>query len=414
MNARPTSSPMRSARALGAAGMIALCMAGGVIGGAAAPAEAATGDACDPGLLVDSEVYPDARVRTNPAFERMNVPAAHEIADGTGVTVAVVDSGINADVLDDAQVTRAAYNGGSQALLLSGHGTIVAGLIAGKDGVAPKARLYDVRAYDRDAADQTDGEVGVSSRGMAAALNHIAQVAGRERIGVVNISLAVRAPDQQLADAVAALVAADVVVVASAGNVATGDAPAATEDARDPLVLPADLPGVLAVSAVGERMEDLRSSVLPNADTDVAAPTRGAVSANLTDQRCVIQDVATSWAAAEVSGVAALLRQRFPDDSAAQIVARIEGTAEANAAGANPWTGSGVVQAHDALTRTRVIDAAGNVGRTTPAEGRHAGAPEAPGVVDEYARSRTLVLWSALLAGVTLGVAFVLRPLLRR
>jgi len=55
--------------------------------------------------------------------------------------------------------------------------------------------------------------------------------------------------------------------------------------------------------------------------------TYGAVSVGVNGGTCLLYDVATSWAAAEVSGVLALLRARYDDDTAAQAVARLEQTA---------------------------------------------------------------------------------------
>ena len=106
-----------------------------------------------------------------------------------------------------------------------------------------------------------------------------------------------------------------VVVAASGNNEEGGDSDAAGFEGtpgNDADVYPADYPGVLAVSATPPGDEDPSTYVVPNLDTDVAAPTAGAISANATGQVCVVGEVATSWAAAEVSGIVALLRERYP------------------------------------------------------------------------------------------------------
>src|SRR5690606_6169700 len=117
----------------------------------------------------------------------------------------------------------------------------------------------------------------------------------------------------------------------SAGNKIAGDDPEAlgTPD-NDKTVFPADYdhPNLVAVSAAVPERWDPSEAVVPNLDTDVAAPTVGAIAHNATGPACAIVDVATSWAAAEVSGVVALLRERFPRDNAAQIVARLLATTE--------------------------------------------------------------------------------------
>jgi membrane-anchored mycosin MYCP len=212
------------------------------------------------------------------------------------------------------------------------------------------------------------------------------------------------------------------VVVAAAGNKV---ASTSSEDfegtpGNDAPVYPADYDGVLAVSATPPDNQDPAGYVLPNLDTDVAAPTAGAISVNATGGRCVIGEVATSWAAAEVSGLVALLRERFPSETARQIVARLQATTEGAGPSTgkddveNPWTGAGVVQAHDALTRQLSIGRDGTV-RTTVRETRSdAQAPPAPEKVDLFGSSRALLLWFGLLGGALLALVFLLRPLLHR
>ena len=265
--------------------------------------------------------------------------------------------------------------------ILSGHGTIVAGLVAGREGVAPGARVIDMRVLDTETPDFSQGQKGVSSAGLTAGIRQLVAVARTENIGVVNISLSVGTDDPDLRAAVKDLVARDVVVVASAGNADTEVSESFKgTPGNDAPVYPADYPGVLAVSAVAPDNDDLRGLVAPNKQTDVAAPTYGALSYNTTGQKCLVVEVATSWAAAEVSGVVALLRAAYPRDNAKQIVGRLKATAEGSDEVANPWTGAGVVQAHDALTRT-LDPGAQRQGRPHRPGGQRGrdGAPRPPG-----------------------------------
>ena len=77
----------------------------------------------------------------------MHVEQAQEVATGRGVKVAVIDSGVMG-----VDGPRPPYGGlaigGASATpaILSGHGTIVAGLIAGPHGVAPDAQVFDSRS----------------------------------------------------------------------------------------------------------------------------------------------------------------------------------------------------------------------------------------------------------------------------
>ena len=400
-------------------------LAAGVLAAAVVPVWAgpAAADHDAPCLVSEipgSEPLADTHEKDNGAFDRMHVEQAQELATGRGVRVAVIDSGVRQlEGLD--RVGLAAVAGASPTELLSGHGTIVAGLIAGPHGVAPDARIYDVKVFDTDGADTTQGQKALTSAGLVAGIEAVIDAYPRERFDVVNISLAVRDPDPALKAAVARLVDLPLVVVAASGNRAEDDDDFEGTPGSDADVYPADYPGVVAVSATPPGDDDPSASVVPNMDTDVAAPTLGAISVNATGQVCVVGEVATSWAAAEVSGLVALLRQRFPRDTPQQLVARLQATTEGAGAPTgpdgqveNPWTGAGVVQAHDALTRQVEVGRRGKV-ETTVAEVRaDAQAPPAPEQVDLFGTPRAMLLWSGLVAGSLLALAFMLRPLLRR
>lgn len=410
-----------TARPAGAARAVAggLLLAGLPLGGVAlgVPAYAAPGgQQCDPAVLADSEPLADADAEPNLPHERMSVEEAHTVATGRGVTVAVVDSGVAATGAYD-RVGEFVVPGAGGALR-SGHGTVVAGLIAGRHGMAPDARILDVRVHDLQPGVDDDGRK-LDSVGLREGLEHLL---GRNDVGVVNISLAMNADDVKLRRVVQRLVAKDVVVVAAAGNVEQerGSTFQGTPGS-DADVFPADYPGVLAVSAVGPSNEDPSQFVRPNADTDVAAPTAGAVSVNVTGRVCRTDDqVATSWAAAEVSGLAALLREQYPRENAAQITARIMATTEgsgprgADAGPENNWTGAGVVQAYDALTRELEPKRDGSVERSAAEVPADAQAPPAPERIDLFGSSRALLLWGGLVAGACLALASMLRPLVRR
>jgi membrane-anchored mycosin MYCP len=386
-----------------------------------APAAADHPSPCLPGEVPDSERLADTHTKDNLAFERMHVERAQELATGRGVKVAVIDSGV-VPVEGLTRVGGVAIPGVATTFL-SGHGTIVAGLIAGPRGVAPDAEVFDVKVYDADDADTSQGERPLTSAGIVAGIEAVIDAQPQQQFDVVNISLAVPQPDPRLEAAVARLVALDVVVVAAAGNVETDTSDSGfkgTPD-NDADVYPADYPGVLAVSATPPGDENPSTYVVPNADTDVAAPTLGAISANATEQVCVVEEVATSWATAEVSGIVALLRERFPRETPAQLVARLKATTEGVGLPSDgedvvtdPWNGAGVVQAHDALTRLVEPGRQGRVESTVRETRADAQAPPAPERVDLFTTPRAILLWSGLVAGSLLALAVMLRPLLRR
>ncbi|WP_210651175.1 S8 family serine peptidase [Nocardioides sp. SYSU D00065] len=387
----------------------------------AAPAVADHDAPCSIGEVPGSERLADTHAEDNPAFERMHVEQAQEVATGRGVKVAVIDSGVMP--LEGIDRPSAVVAGGASGTsLLSGHGTIVAGLIAGPHGVAPDAQIHDVKVYDSETADPTQGEKPLTSAGIVAGIEAVLAAQPTQQYDVVNISLAVRQSDPALKAAVARLVREDLVVVAAAGNVEADDSDDSGKGTpgSDAAVFPADYPGVLAVSATPPGGESPSTYVVPNKDTDVAAPTVGAISANATGQVCVVGEVATSWAAAEVSGILALLRERFPRETPRQLVARLQATTEGAGvpqgpdAVVDPWTGAGVVQAHDALTRQIEPGRQGKIETTVQEVRADAQAPPAPERVDLFSTPRAILLWSGLGAGSLLALAFMLRPLLRR
>lgn len=161
---------------------------------------------------------------------------------------------------------------------------------------------------------------------------------------------------------------------------------------NDAHVYPADYDGVLAVSAVPPPGGSPINSVVPNADTDVAAPTLGAVSVNANGVRCDVTQVATSWATAEVSGVVALLRSAYPKDTAKQTTARSLATTEGSEQVRSPWTRAGVVQAYDALTRSLDPGRGGRIPRSLPQDRSNASAPLPPARLDLFGPSQALVL----------------------
>ena len=382
-----------------------------------APAHADHEAPCLVGEVPGSEMLADTHVEANPALERMHVEQAHELATGRGVDVAVIDSGVmEVDGLAVGSHRRVVGTG-----VLSGHGTIVGALIAGPRGVAPDATVHDFQVFDAEGADPTQGQRPLTSAGIVAGIDAVIATYPRERFDVVTIALAVPHSDPALKAAIARLVELPVVVVAAAGNVEESDGSADEgfkgTPGNDADVYPADHPGVLAVSATPPDGADPSQYVVPNLDTDVSAPTVGAISANATGQVCVVGEVATSWAAAEVSGVVALLREHFPRETPAQLVARLQASTEGAGPDdvvADPWAGAGVVQAYDALTRQLEPGRRGKVESTVAETRADAQAPPAPRRVDLFTTPRAILLWSGLVAGSLLALAFMLRPLLRR
>src|SRR6266511_3010780 len=152
----------------------------------------------------------------------LNVRTAWRYSTGAGVTVAVLDSGVDAthpdlvgQVLPGADFINHTTDGRRDYV---GHGTTVAGLIAGRlddpagvVGVAPHAKILPVRVLD---SQNKYDDASVVADGLRWAVDHGARV--------VNMSLGGAGRSEELAEAIAYAEAHDVVVIACTGNLTAG------------------------------------------------------------------------------------------------------------------------------------------------------------------------------------------------
>ncbi len=270
----------------------------------------------------------------------LRAPRAWDLATGDGVVVAVIDSGVaphpdlTGRVLSGLDLVDATGNGSNDQV---GHGTTVAALIAGQGdgrhgvaGLAPRAKILPVRVLD---AENRYDDARVVAEAVRWAVDHDAKV--------INLSLGGAVPSDALAEAIDYAFARDVVVVACVGNVSAGGS---TE-----IWYPAREPGVLAVTAIapGERHQRWRGS-LTGEQAVLAAPGTDLLGAKPGGYWRV---QGTSFAAPLVSATAALVRSRFPNMSAADVVQRLISTAQdLGPAGRDEEFGFGLVDPVAALT----------------------------------------------------------------
>ncbi len=383
----------------------------------------------DPPGSTDAESIP-ARLLGVEQAHRLFARAGRE--PGAGVRVAVLDSGVTTrpglvDVVQGPNFAR-------KDELVFYHGSAVAGLIAGNAradgkpvGVAPGVEVVDVRVYDQVTPTDTS-EVGITTEAVVDGLEWVAANADRLDIGVVNLSVSVE-PSGALAAAVRRVEAQDVVVVAASGNrpVDDGDPLLAEygeyrpgEDAVEDVFPAGYLDQVVAVNATADgylvdgEPGEVRDWVLQSSATDVAAPTYRAVTLSTNGSTCVLNQVATSWAAAEVSGLVALLRSWYPDENADQIVARLEATADGTVDGRTVLTGAGVVQPVEAMTRPLSPDRSGRIEQAVAEESRIPRATAPDPRTDPLSLVRDRMVWWGLLGGAGLVLALLLRPILAR
>ncbi|MEV3920009.1 S8 family serine peptidase [Actinomadura coerulea] len=398
---------------------------------AAAPAAPPARAAAPPNLAADP-----VRDAVTPVLESLGVPRAWTMSRGGGVTVAVLDSGVDEDQADLAgsvtagpDYTRGANPPGVAPKRL--HGTNMASIIAGHGhgpggtegvvGVAPEARLLSVRVIlERDEpgfAEFTGGGryTGTIAQGIRYAVDHGADV--------VSLSLGRSYPTPRERDAVAYAISRNAVVVAAAGNSGAeddprgaGGRPAPARGARRPgggaptrYFYPASFPGVISVAAVDARGRHAGFSNR-NSGVVVSAPGVQIIGAG-PDGRYWIGD-GTSPATAFVSGVAALIRSRHRGLAPALVTqAIVAGTGNRPARGYDRGVGFGRVDAAAALAASDTLAGARTGGAGLPAGKRFATGPVRP--VQVVHRSGGLVFACLLICALSLlglaGSAVLLR-----
>ncbi|MBW3085767.1 hypothetical protein KEM60_01976 [Austwickia sp. TVS 96-490-7B] len=303
------------------------------------------------------------------------------LATGKGVTVAVIDSGVTpGSAFGDRLI------GGGDLIIpaekglrdCDGHGTLVAGIIAGAtdsatgfSGVAPGATILSIRqasqAY-RPASGNGPPGAGTPQSLAAAVDSAVAQGAKVINISEAECGNAGTVDDPRLTAAVTAALDRNVVVVASAGNLGGEGACRDQNTPGKPAVTgatPADIPGVIAVGAVDQQGSPAPFS-LAGPWVGMAAPGveiistnpypgRGGQVSTLVTTRGVQKIQGTSFSAPYVAGVAALVRERYPQLTARQVAARILETAagQRGPGGRNDFTGHGLLDPRAALTAVR-------------------------------------------------------------
>jgi type VII secretion-associated serine protease mycosin len=247
---------------------------------------------------------------------RLGAPAAWRTSTGAGVTVAVIDSGVDArhpDLVGQVKMGNDfVMPGGDGRLDPVGHGTTVAGLIAGRNddgegvvGLAPEAKILPVRVLDEE--NRYDDALIVAKA---------VRWAVDEGADVINLSLGGAGESPQLAAALDYAFAKDVVVVACTGNIAP----------ENPLDVwyPAREPGVIAVAGLDRRGDALWPGSITGAATVLTAPATSLVGAR---PEGFWRVQGTSFAAPLVSATAALVRSRWPGMPAGDVVNRLLATA---------------------------------------------------------------------------------------
>jgi hypothetical protein len=266
---------------------------------------------------------------TQYALTKLRLPEAHALAKGDSVLVAVIDTAIDASHPDLAGVVAASFDATGAADKPHQHGTGIAGVIAahGKlTGAAPAVKLLAVHAFGSTGSDGTSLNV---LKGL--------DWAGKSKAAVINMSFA-GPSDAEIHTMLAALRGRGTVLIAAAGNAGPNSRP----------LYPAADPEVIAVTAT-----DIDDKIFAQANrgTHIAVAAPGVNILAAAPNGGYLMQSGTSFAAAQVSGIAALLLERNPRLDAAAVRRILMSTAhDLGAPGHDEQFGSGLADAFGAVT----------------------------------------------------------------
>jgi filamentous hemagglutinin family protein len=270
---------------------------------------------------------------------KLGVIDAHRLLKGTNITVAVIDSEVDAHHPDLEGVIAAEYDAVGKEEAPHPHGTGMAGAIAAHRrlmGIAPSARLFTVHAFSTAAASAESTTFNIL-KGL--------DWAATKGVRVVNMSFA-GPRDPSIERALQAAHDRGIVLIAAAGNAGP----------KSPPLFPGANPNVIAVTAT-----DINDKVFSGANRGgyiaVAAPGVDILVPG-TDGGYQLT-TGTSVACAEVSGVAALLLERNPNLTPEDVRKIL--TSSAKKLGASTDYGAGLVDL------AKAIQEAGDLKTLTPA-----------------------------------------------
>ena len=274
-------------------------------------------------------------------LSKLRLPQAHSLAKGGNVLVAVIDSGVDATHPELAGSITGTLDVLASPATPHRHGTAIAGLIAAHGklmGSAPEAKILAVRAFDPKDA----GAEGTTFN-ILKAIDWAASQDAR----VINMSFA-GPTDPAIHRSLEAARKKGIVLVAAAGNAG----------AKSPPLFPAADPNVIAVSATDADDKLFEQSnrgrhitvAAPGAQILVAIPDNGYELSS-----------GTSYSAAEVSGIVALMLQRQPGLTPDKVKAILRASAkDLGPKGHDEMFGAGLADAYGALTApTAPVAAAG-------------------------------------------------------
>lgn len=222
--------------------------------------------------------------------------------DGTGVTIAIVDSGITTahEDLDSSNILKG-YNyttdNTEDTVDRTGHGTFIAGIIGAKTdnnvgitGITPNVRIIPIKCFDTNL--KTDINTVIRCIEKAIELN----------VDVINLSFCTPNNSTELENVINKAIEQGIIIVASSGNDNTGEK-----------MYPASYENVVSVNSINVSRIGLKvtESIKSNANDSVivSAPGDDILSLSFTNIDEYKQRSGSSYASALVSSIAIMVKQ---------------------------------------------------------------------------------------------------------
>lgn len=340
----------------------------------------------------------------------MRLPEAWKISRGHGVTVAVIDSGVDASLPDlDGQVLPGRdFSPGIEVPTEEvTHGSVMASLIAGTGrgadgdgaiGVAPEAKILPLRVVGDEHTSEASGAAKFVPQ-LADAIRYAADSNAR----ILNLSLGIAESSDDLNSAIKYALAKGKLLFAAVGN--SGD------DGNRP-EYPAAIPGVAGIAAFDRKGNATAESqkgpqvVLSAAGMDMFAACPGGTG--------YCKSHGTSDATALASGSAALVWAKHPDWTANQVLRVLINTAAGPSDGMkrNNAIGFGAVRPRVALENpgdpgppdVNPLLTAATSNTTSPPDSKPAAMPSSAGAANSasFSGDSSAVPWLALGGGACL------------
>ncbi|MET0363744.1 MAG: S8 family peptidase [Sphingobium sp.] len=315
-----------------------------------------SGIVATPGVNYDTAEY---RASRNLA-QHGAITAYQAGASGAGVTVGVIDSGLNdptGELTGRISAASRDFAGNASIADSGGHGTTVAMVLAaGRNdkammGVAWGATVLALRT---DTPGSCDTSCSHSTTAMASALDHAVANGAR----VVNISLGGTTASSLLRQAVSRATAAGTIIVIAGGN----NKEAAPDQLARSIADPSISHGLVIIAEALDQ-NNARAS-FANGAQGYESITLGALGVGVytVDKAgTLVSASGSSYSAPEISGAIALLAQAFPNLTSAQIVSLLMTSArDLGVAGADANYGVGALDIAKAFAPAGSLSLAGS------------------------------------------------------